>query len=49
MVVDPYAVQETSPPDASIPVLAVSPDGRTLLLAQYDQYGSNIIMVERLR
>ncbi|HUI53685.1 MAG TPA: winged helix-turn-helix domain-containing protein [Bryobacteraceae bacterium] len=35
------------PPDATIPGLAVSPDGRQLLLAQYDQNGSNIIMVER--
>jgi dipeptidyl aminopeptidase/acylaminoacyl peptidase len=34
-------------PDATIPGLAVSPDGRRLLLAQYDQNGSNIIMVER--
>jgi Tol biopolymer transport system component/DNA-binding winged helix-turn-helix (wHTH) protein len=37
------------PPDATIPGLAVSPDGRSLLLAQYDQSGSNIIMVERFR
>jgi len=36
-------------PDATIPGLAVSPDGQTLLLAQYDQNGSNIIMVERGR
>jgi len=36
------------PPDATIPGLAVSPDGRSLLLAQYDQNGSNIIMVERV-
>lgn len=36
-----------SPPDATIPGLAVSADGRKLLLAQYDQRGSNIIMVER--
>jgi Tol biopolymer transport system component/DNA-binding winged helix-turn-helix (wHTH) protein len=36
-------------PDATIPGLAVSPDGRSLLLAQYDQNGSNIIMVERSR
>ena len=41
-------LQIPSPPDPSIPGLAVSPDGRTLLLAQYDQFGSNIIMVERL-
>ncbi len=34
-------------PDADIPGLAVSRDGRHLLLAQYDQSGSNIIMVER--
>jgi hypothetical protein len=37
------------PPDATIPGLAVSPDGRSLLVAQYDQNGSNIIMVERAR
>jgi Tol biopolymer transport system component/DNA-binding winged helix-turn-helix (wHTH) protein len=36
-------------PDATIPGLAISPDGRNLLLAQYDQNGSNIIMVERPR
>jgi hypothetical protein len=36
-------------PDATIPGLAVSPDGHRLLLAQYDQSGSNIIMVERGR
>jgi Tol biopolymer transport system component/DNA-binding winged helix-turn-helix (wHTH) protein len=36
-------------PDATIPGLAVSHDGRRLLLAQYDQSGSNIIMVERAR
>jgi Tol biopolymer transport system component len=41
--------QLSKPPDATIPGLAVSPDGRSLLLAQYDQSGSNIIMVERLR
>ena len=34
------------PPDATIPGLAVSPDGQKLLLAQYDQNGSNIIMLE---
>lgn len=37
------------PPDPTIPSLAVSPDGQKLLLAQYDQNGSNIIMVERPR
>jgi Tol biopolymer transport system component/DNA-binding winged helix-turn-helix (wHTH) protein len=37
------------PPDATIPGLAVSPDRRSLLVAQYDQNGSNIIMVERFR
>jgi Tol biopolymer transport system component/DNA-binding winged helix-turn-helix (wHTH) protein len=37
------------PPDVTIPSLAVSPDGRSLLLAQYDLSGSNIIMVERPR
>jgi len=36
-------------PDATIPGLAVSPDGRALLLAQYDQNGSNIIMAGRER
>lgn len=36
-------------PDPTIPGLAVSADGRHLLLAQYDQSGSNIIMVERPR
>jgi hypothetical protein len=36
-------------PDATIPGLAVSRDGHRLLLAQYDQSGSNIIMVERGR
>jgi Tol biopolymer transport system component/DNA-binding winged helix-turn-helix (wHTH) protein len=41
--------QLSKPPDATIPGLAVSPDGRRLLLAQYDQSGSNIIMVERSR
>jgi Tol biopolymer transport system component/DNA-binding winged helix-turn-helix (wHTH) protein len=41
--------QLSKPPDANIPGLAVSPDGRRLLLAQYDQNGSNIIMVERSR
>ena len=35
------------PPDATIPGLAVSPGGQKLLLAQYDQNGSNIIMVDR--
>jgi dipeptidyl aminopeptidase/acylaminoacyl peptidase len=37
------------PPDATIPSLAVSPDGRSLLYAQYDQSGSNIMMVEYFR
>jgi sugar lactone lactonase YvrE len=41
--------QLSKPPDATIPGLAVSPDGRSLLVAQYDQNGSNIIMVERAR
>ncbi|SPE41734.1 hypothetical protein SBA3_4570003 [Candidatus Sulfopaludibacter sp. SbA3] len=36
-------------PDATIPGLAVDPQGRKLLVAQYDQNGSNIIMVERTR
>jgi hypothetical protein len=36
-------------PDATIPGLTVSPDGRKLLLAQYDQNGSNIIMAGRER
>jgi Tol biopolymer transport system component len=36
-------------PDATIPGLAVDPEGRKLLVAQYDQNGSNIIMVERTR
>jgi len=36
-------------PDPTIPGLAVSPDGRSLLLAQYDRNGSNIIMVEHAR
>jgi Tol biopolymer transport system component len=36
-------------PDVNIPGLAVSPDGRQLLYAQYDQSGSNIMMVEGLR
>jgi len=44
-------IQQIAPlsraPDTTIPGLAVSPDGRKLLLAQYDQNGSNIIMVER--
>jgi len=39
----------SKPPDLTIPGLAVSPDGRSLLLAQYDQSGSNILMVERVR
>jgi Tol biopolymer transport system component/DNA-binding winged helix-turn-helix (wHTH) protein len=34
-------------PDATVPSLAVAPDGRSLLVAQYDQNGSNIIMVDR--
>jgi len=37
------------PPDPTIPGLAVSPDGHGLLVAQYDQSGSNIIMLERER
>jgi Tol biopolymer transport system component/DNA-binding winged helix-turn-helix (wHTH) protein len=41
--------QLSKPPDATIPGLAVSPDGRSLLVTQYDQSGSNIIMVERAR
>jgi Tol biopolymer transport system component/DNA-binding winged helix-turn-helix (wHTH) protein len=41
--------QLANAPDATIPGLAVSPDGRSLLVAQYDQSGSNIIMVERAR
>jgi len=36
-------------PDSTIPGLAVSPDERTLLLSQYDQSGSNVIMVDRFR
>jgi hypothetical protein len=36
-------------PDLTIPGLAVSPDGRRLLYAQYDQSGSNILMVEGFR
>ena len=36
-------------PDLTIPGLAVSPDGRRLLYAQYDQSGSNIMMVEGFR
>jgi len=36
-------------PDPTIPGLAVSPDERSLLLSQYDQSGSNIIMVDRFR
>jgi len=36
-------------PDATIPGLAVARDGRRLLVAQYDNSGSNIIMVERAR
>jgi hypothetical protein len=39
----------SKPPDTTIPGLAVSPDGRSLLVAQYDRNGSNIIMVERAR
>lgn len=33
-------------PDVTIPGLAVSPDGRHLLYSQYDQSGSNIMMLE---
>ena len=36
-------------PDVTIPSLAVSPDRRRLLYAQYDQSGSNILMVEGFR
>jgi hypothetical protein len=36
-------------PDITIPSLAVSPDGRRILYAQYDQSGSNIMMVEGFR
>jgi Tol biopolymer transport system component len=36
-------------PDLTIPSLAVSPDGRHLLYAQYDRSGSNIMMVEDFR
>jgi len=36
-------------PDLTIPSLAVAPDGRHLLYAQYDQSGSNIMMVEDFR
>jgi Tol biopolymer transport system component len=36
-------------PDATIPGIAVSHDGHRLLLVQYDQSGSNIIMAERAR
>jgi Tol biopolymer transport system component len=36
-------------PDLTIPGLAVSPDGRHLLYAQYDQYGSNIMVAEGFR
>jgi Tol biopolymer transport system component/DNA-binding winged helix-turn-helix (wHTH) protein len=47
------AVQLITPlakvPDPNIPGLAVAPGGRELLVAQYDQDGSNIIMVERGR
>jgi Tol biopolymer transport system component len=39
----------SKPPDPTIPGLAVSPDGLSILFAQYDQNGSNIIMVERGR
>ncbi len=36
-------------PDPTIPGLAIAPDGGSLLLAQFDQNGSNIIMVEHGR
>ena len=36
-------------PDPIIPSLAVSPDGKHLLFAQFDQRGSNIMMVEGFR
>ncbi|MGA2269667.1 MAG: winged helix-turn-helix domain-containing protein [Bryobacteraceae bacterium] len=42
-------IGRTKPPDLTIPSLAVSPDGRRLLYAQYDQSGSNIMMVEGFR
>jgi hypothetical protein len=42
-----HLAQLAKAPDATIPGLAVSRDGHRLLLAQYDQSGSNIIMVER--
>jgi Tol biopolymer transport system component/DNA-binding winged helix-turn-helix (wHTH) protein len=41
--------QMTKAPDPGIPSLAVAPDGRQLLYAQYDQSGSNIMMVEDLK
>jgi hypothetical protein len=46
--IEPIA-QLSKTPDATIPGLAVSPDGQNLLLAQHDQNCSNIIMVERPR
>ncbi len=36
-------------PALTIPSLAISPDGRHLLYAQYDRSGSNIMMVEDFR
>ena len=36
-------------PDITIPGLSIAPDGRSLLLSQYDQSGSNIIIAERPR
>jgi Tol biopolymer transport system component/DNA-binding winged helix-turn-helix (wHTH) protein len=36
-------------PNITIPGLALAPDGRQLLYAQYDQNGSNIMMIEGFR
>jgi hypothetical protein len=36
-------------PDVTIPSLSVSPNGQRILYAQYDQSGSNILMVEGFR
>lgn len=35
--------------ERTIPSLAVAPDGKSLLYAQYDQSGSNILMLEGMR
>jgi Tol biopolymer transport system component/DNA-binding winged helix-turn-helix (wHTH) protein len=47
------AVQLVTPlakaPDLTIPSLAVAPDGASLLLTQFDQSGSNLILVEQFR